>query len=156
MNSRIEQQAIGLGDEYSIYDLHGRADVGALVDALGGHVDVEFDPSDRSESLHVRSKNDFVIVLPSNTSVVRDRFTIAHEIGHLILHYKASGEASFNRYGRNRQEAEANAFAAALLMPAAQFAKAYADLDGNISAVADRFSVSQSSAIVRAQVLKLT
>src|SRR5438132_329346 len=61
---------------------------------------------------------------------VRQRFTIAHEIGHFILHrsnnpsdlfidthyivYRRDAQSST---GENRREIEANRFAAALLMP---------------------------------------
>lgn len=61
----------------------------------------------------------------------RQRFTIAHEIGHLVLGHERRGmfvdqpEQEFSMFFRNedssegtkRQEVEANAFAAALLMP---------------------------------------
>ncbi len=60
-------------------------------------------------------------------STVRQRFTIAHELGHFFLHRASStvfvdaapiffrDESSSN--GSQREEIEANAFAAELLMP---------------------------------------
>ncbi len=63
-------------------------------------------------------------------SSVRQRFTIAHELGHYLLHSKSSKEDLFidkgfkvlfrdysSSTGEIRNEKEANAFAAALLMP---------------------------------------
>lgn len=60
----------------------------------------------------------------------RQRFTIAHELGHFILHTNSSDELFIDKEylvkyrkdkpytnGELRQELEANAFAAALLMP---------------------------------------
>ncbi len=46
----------------------------------------------------------------------RQRFTIAHEIGHLVLGHTHSG-ADFNLKSRDPHEIEANQFAAELLMP---------------------------------------
>jgi Zn-dependent peptidase ImmA (M78 family) len=46
----------------------------------------------------------------------RQRFTVAHEIGHILLH--PLGEAFRDRtFAGNEQERQANAFAADLLMP---------------------------------------
>ncbi len=39
------------------------------------------------ESIKVFESNKFTIYLPLNTSMERDRFTIAHELGHLFLHF---------------------------------------------------------------------
>ncbi len=61
-------------------------------------------------------------------STVRQRFTIAHELGHLLLHKKTQDifvDKQFQVHFRNEnsssgqdiQELEANAFAAAILMP---------------------------------------
>jgi Zn-dependent peptidase ImmA (M78 family) len=62
-------------------------------------------------------------------SATRQRFTIAHEIGHYQLHredaslfiderYFAAFRNSLSSSGSDRRERQANAFAAALLMPA--------------------------------------
>ena len=56
----------------------------------------------------------------------RQRFSIAHEIGHFVLHsgetyidkgYSVHFRAQESGSGTKREEMEANAFAAALLMP---------------------------------------
>ena len=68
-------------------------------------------------------------------SSVRQRFTIAHEIGHFVLHRQESqlfidkGYRAFFRdvqsaKGKDRREVKANAFAAALLMPSRLVQKA--------------------------------
>jgi hypothetical protein len=77
----------------------------------------------------------------------RRRFTIAHELGHWYLHADAAG--SFQRFCRDadlasttRQEGAANAFAAALLTPAALL-RTEADACGlNLPLLARRFDVS--------------
>jgi Zn-dependent peptidase ImmA (M78 family) len=63
-------------------------------------------------------------------SKVRQRFTIAHELGHFLLHRESNKEMFVDKdflvkfrskknytQSERRQESEANAFAAALLMP---------------------------------------
>lgn len=80
-------------------------------------------------------KNSSTIGYNPNESKVRQRFTIAHEIGHFILHKKEGNNGIFidngNHYNQilfraqksqlseedDRNEQEANEFAAALLMP---------------------------------------
>jgi Zn-dependent peptidase ImmA (M78 family) len=71
-----------------------------------------------------RSRQEKVIGVNSSHAPNRQRFTMAHEIGHLVLHrgqevYVDNFESRVNwRDGASdRVEAEANAFAAELLMP---------------------------------------
>jgi hypothetical protein len=66
----------------------------------------------------------FSILVNASHSLLRKRFTIAHEIGHFILHRKRleSGELIDDAMYRSggvtaREETEANRFAADLLMP---------------------------------------
>jgi hypothetical protein len=70
----------------------------------------------------------WAIVVNHSHSDVRQRFTIAHELGHLLLHGYTSAHAdrsfkirlrdSQSSEGSIREEIEANRFAAELLMPA--------------------------------------
>ncbi|NMF27969.1 ImmA/IrrE family metallo-endopeptidase [Cellulosimicrobium aquatile] len=153
-NSAIAAYAERVGTNYSIYDSSGQADISALLNALGGRIEY----SDRPEASHVWEKGNFVVFIPNSTSRRRDRFTIAHELGHYFLHYlypKRSGEMSFGRGGRNRAETEANVFASALLMPDAPFRRAWRELGADEWHVARRFDVSPAAAQVRASILNL-
>jgi Zn-dependent peptidase ImmA (M78 family) len=94
---------------------------------------------------------------------VRQRFTIAHEIGHYVMHVKNSTHSRLfiDRYvafrddessaGNDWQEVEANAFGAALLMPALlvreEIKKRKLDLDDedDLSTLAKQFHVSPSA-----------
>lgn len=94
---------------------------------------------------------------------VRQRFTIAHEIGHYVLHVKELSHSRLfvDKYvvyrdddsskGSDQEEVEANTFAAALLMPerlVRQEIKRFdLDLDSedDISDLAKRFNVSPSA-----------
>jgi Zn-dependent peptidase ImmA (M78 family) len=138
-------------------------DIHELIHRLGGKIVIEdtllTDP-ERSGSLFVEAEDDFRIILPAHTGSSRDRFTLAHELGHYVLHYLCddtqTGRMMALRRGSDRIEWEANWFAAAFLMPAEQFTNRYNELDGNLSQIADEFGVSLAAAEVRARGLGLT
>jgi predicted transcriptional regulator len=136
-----------------------------VVSKLGGKVcynDV-FD-DDEPDSIRAESVGEFYIYLSSFTSPQRDRFTIAHELGHYLLHFPAirkqhpEGKMIATRWvdesDQNlvRTEWEANWFAAAFLMPEAEFLSRLSKHD--ISDVADTFGVSVAAAKVREKNLK--
>ena len=95
-----------------------------IAEHLGATISYEPYKGDLSGLLY-REGTDIVIGVNSSHSTTRQRFTIAHEIGHLLLH---TGRMMFvdkaiafrdhaSSLGTNKQEIEANAFAAELLMP---------------------------------------
>lgn len=139
-----------------------------LVTDLGGDIEFSeaFDTSTSSESIRVFGDGEFIIYLATDTSPLRDRFTIAHEIGHYLIHYPIVVE----KYGKDSQmfatryvdeqdkdlvraEWEANWFAASLLMPEVEFRNQWTR--SNISKVASFFNVTKSAAEVRAKSLGL-
>ncbi|WP_030527731.1 ImmA/IrrE family metallo-endopeptidase [Phycicoccus jejuensis] len=154
-NAAIRQYAERVGEHHEIYDRAGTADLHDLVRRLGGRLAI----GDSKESLHVNAPGDFVIYLPRLTSSRRDRFTIAHELGHYFLHYLHPGSetaASFGRGERNPVETQANVFASSLLMPERVFREAWRLKDGDVHALARQFEVSPAAVAVRAQVLGLS
>lgn len=63
---------------------------------------------------HVRPE----IIVQSSTSFNRKRFTIAHELGHLLIPWQLGSNACDTRHQSSGvEETEANRFAAALLLP---------------------------------------
>ncbi|WP_294210281.1 ImmA/IrrE family metallo-endopeptidase [uncultured Sphingomonas sp.] len=142
-------------------------DITAVVERMGGSVQVQdtllSDP-EHTGSLYVESPSSFRIVVPSHTSPERDRFTVAHELGHYVLHYLWAKKKNPSvpdrvvafRRGSDRIEWEANWFAAAFLMPEAEFRAAFAAKAGDIRAIADTFRVSSAAAEVRAKGLGLS
>lgn len=105
-------------------------------------------------------------------SAVRQRFTVAHEIGHYVLHVKSKQPRLFvdksvfkrdddSSTGNDAEEVEANKFAAALLMPAvlvrAEIAKQELDLDDedDVATLARRFNVSTAAMSFRLENLRL-
>lgn len=141
-------------------------DLFELLKRLGGRFSYQefsgFGETD-SGSLIVYGEGDFEINIATNTSLVRDRFTIAHEIGHYVLHYlwprqnsrQISDKMIAARYGSDRSEWEANWFAAAFLMPEKEFKSFFLESDKNIIATAEYFGVSTKAARVRSEALEL-
>jgi Zn-dependent peptidase ImmA (M78 family) len=141
-------------------------DLYQFVEGIGGEVLVEdtfLDDPEKSGSLFVENEDDFRIIISSHTSAKRDRFTIAHELGHLFLHYllpKRHLSPDQNkmyalRKDSDRVEWEANWFAAAFLMPSQEFASIHAEMEGDMEDIADYFDVSVSAAEIRAKSLDL-
>jgi Zn-dependent peptidase ImmA (M78 family) len=150
----IRSYAEMVGKHHEVYDDSGLADIDTLVKNLGGRIRY----GDSKESLHVNKPGDFTIYLPQLTSARRDRFTLAHELGHYFLHYRypaTEGPESFGRGERNLEETQANVFASSLLMPADKFRSAWRETGGDKWEVGRRFQVSPRAAEVRAEVLRL-
>lgn len=149
--------------EYIGYQPGG--DLNEVVRKLGGRIryqDFWKLETATSGSIRIEEDGSFEIFLSNHTSSERDRFTIAHELGHLILHFqykKAKGESigrlEAARYGSDRVEYEANWFAASFLMPEGLFHAVYDKAHGDIAELASEFQVSYSAAKVRAQALGL-
>ncbi|WP_367350178.1 ImmA/IrrE family metallo-endopeptidase [Sphingobium yanoikuyae] len=141
-------------------------DIHELVERMGGRVQIEdtllTDP-EHTGSLYVDSPSKFRIIVPSHTSPERDRFTVAHELGHYVLHYLWAKQKDPTlpdsvvayRKGSDRIEWEANWFAAAFLMPETAFRAAFIEKSGEIRSIADAFRVSAAAAEVRAKDLGL-
>lgn len=95
------------------------------------------------------------------------RFTIAHEIGHFILHYDRDADNGIYAHrehikGKNEAENEADFFAANLLMPREKFMNKYRELkdkglsyDEMIVLLANKFVVTQPTTIRRFKELGL-
>lgn len=110
----------------------------------------------------------FLVVKEKKTSIVvndshhenRKRFTIAHELGHYVLHAKNGDQLFIDKqvYHRNAassvgvvtQEIEANRFAAQLLMPRPMVKKAVEAMEhetGDEIDLSDDFSISKLARI---------
>ena len=112
-----------------------------------------------------RKESESVIGVNQNQAPVRQRFTIAHELGHLLLHeypqvhvdrgFRVRLRNGVSQKGIDRDEMEANRFAAELLMPI-EFLRA--DLEHNefdladddqLRAMAKHYGVSTQSLAIR-------
>lgn len=136
-----------------------------LVSKTGGKVGILNQPAAYEAdggSLVIRGPNQYTIFLSPYTTPLRDNFTIAHELGHFVLHYvlrrtELEGELPlrFARYGTGEMEWQANRFAAALLMPKAAFEADFIKLGRDVVLLAGRYGVSGSAAENRCKSLKL-
>ena len=120
----IEEQATKLLEENDVR--RAPVPVDAIARAMG--LDVRYSPTtDDVSGALIRNGKSAVIAVNSAQHENRQRFTIAHEIGHFILHKRAQRhfDEDFRIDYRNsvsseateRDEIQANIFAAALLMP---------------------------------------
>lgn len=123
---------------------------------LNGVISVSSSPLGTDEtggSLIIYPDKKFEIFLSPFTSPLRDNFTIAHELGHLFLHYPFNNSTKkpirFTRYGSDLIEWQANRFAAAFLMPMDQLLVRREKYKNDIEAIASYFEVSRAAAAVR-------
>lgn len=133
-------------------------DILSLTRGLGGRIHYRnvFEANGGVDTIFVHGKNDFDIVLADHSTPRRDRFTVAHELGHYFLHsWMGQRPLKASRMGSDRAEWEANWFAAGILMPKTEFLKAHKE-HPSLSLLADRFDVSEHAAKVRCEVLKLS
>lgn len=150
--------------------------VGSIAKALGINVYTTAElPPNTSGSIMKEDDNTFAIYVREGQSPRRQRFTIAHEIGHFVEHgeelntgqeitspitkktavvmHRPDSNVTIDDSIRER-EAEADQFAADLLMPREEFEKVWST-SNSLSQVADYFGVSQMAANVRALLLNL-
>lgn len=131
-----------------------------IVEQLGGEISYRSRHSveEGDASLIVKKKGSFQIFLSSTTGMERDRFSIAHELGHYFLHYivkKMSTPMRATRFGNDRVEWEANWFAGAFLMPEADFRSAFERFSKDLDRIAAHFDVSRMAAEIRSKNLHL-
>jgi len=130
---------------------------------------VDFPFQEDISGVLVIDENGGTIGYNPNESNVRKRFSIAHELGHFILHSKKNSSGMFmdrllfrknisvGEYNSKEEviEREANHFAASLLMPAKLVINEVSKLnpskddDDNIRILAKRFDVSVSAMTFR-------
>ncbi|HSI84357.1 MAG TPA: ImmA/IrrE family metallo-endopeptidase [Candidatus Methylacidiphilales bacterium] len=125
-----------------------------IVKSLGGKIvkgDI-FNTQDTG-SITVDGPKQFTIYLSPLSSERRSRFTIAHELGHYVIHSRMGRiPVCVPRDGTGQVEAEANWFAAGFLMPEDEFRQKHSEGWGN-AMLAIHFDVSQAAVEVRKQSL---
>lgn len=155
----IEKKALRLLVETN--NLKAPIQVKDLIKNLG----IKLSPVDLGEDVSgvlVIDNDNFKIGYNSTESLVRQRFTLAHELGHFVLHKKDKKKEVFvdnvtymfrksnSRSKDYKVEMEANQFAAALLMPQSLIEEEINNLNQNflsdhdlIDELAKKFKVSQ-------------
>lgn len=144
-------------------------DIENIVESLGGKI-VSDSFSLEEATVRKSDENGFEIILGIFcVNERRQRFSIAHELGHLFLHmkYKISDEWDNvpigSKYNRNTNisycnlEREANEFAAAFLMPKDRFLEVAEETSDKKRyypwKIADIFNVSEQAVEVRGRIL---
>ena len=150
-------------------EIESPVDVDQAVKRLGGYLDHV--QTNDFEARIEKVGESFKITLCKDAYEERRRFSVAHEIGHLFLHmgyltdpekWRSVGtytDSVYYRYGHNLEEYEAHEFAAALLMPRAEFIKIaqehYQNGVFDVTPIAGYFNVSEKAAANRGRWLGL-
>jgi Zn-dependent peptidase ImmA (M78 family) len=133
-------------------------DVYALVNALGIKLLCVPMDDEVSGSLSLSdNRKDWFIRVNALHHPNRQRFTVAHELGHFARHrsqqVKFEDQNFFRNGDSNAMEAEANRFAGELLMPESLFRDRVKLFGGSIEAIAKYFKVSTLAVRVQAKSL---
>lgn len=96
-----------------------------------------------------RSKPFAHIHVPKEACLHRMRFTIAHELGHIMLHNFTTPHLDFRGQTETSIEREANAYAADLLMPYWMIKFLGSPLKNNPVDLARMFEVSEAAMLYR-------
>lgn len=120
----IRQEATRLLQEHGVYK--PPIPVDALAESIGARL--RYSPFDGElAGMLIRGDDEIVIGVNSLHHINRQRFTIAHECGHLLLHkgkdvhidrsFRVNRRDEVSSQAIDPEEIEANRFAAELLMP---------------------------------------
>ena len=138
------------------------------VKKLNGEIFYDLSADDIDAFIEKTGNQNFSIHLSDNKSLQRERFTLAHELGHLFLHmgfviddskWRQKEMVYYRDNTSSKDEYEANEFAAAFLMPKQEFIRTANDnLNNdlyNVQRLADHFGVSIDAATNRGKWLGL-
>ena len=122
-----------------------------VVERAGAVVTFFQDASTEVDALSIVSSRPVIVRNDAKKSPFRQRFDIAHELGHLVLH---EGQIT----GDRKTETEANRFASAFLLPRTTFMKVFprrgSRMDwAGISQLKMEFQVSKAAILYRAKSL---
>ena len=159
-----EAQSLSFDDAMLLIDRSGMSippvNVFALAEYLGLSVQEEIMDDNMSGYLEFRF-GQWVAGINALHHLNRRRFSLAHEIGHYLLHRtrvdRFDDEVFTRRVGsKNPMEREADRFAAGLLMPADAFRRIVESGVKTVSDLANHFGVSSQALRFRAENLGYT
>ncbi len=110
----------------------------------------DMDSADSGSLSYDKKKCKWIMCVNRKHNIKRQRFTMAHELGHYILHKEKNVEFVDTTFFRNSEkdavEYNANEFASRLLMPESEV-RTLIDVDGvkNIGNLAEKFNVSAAA-----------
>jgi Zn-dependent peptidase ImmA (M78 family) len=142
-----------------------------LANLAGAEVHYEPFPGELSGMVHRQASGRHLIGVNALHPLTRQRFTVAHELGHLLLHKDEELHVDENSpigfrtpvssHGVHSDEIEANQFAAELLMPVYLLDAAIAKIPANtgtedaVAMLAEVFGVSEQAMTFRLSGLKV-
>ncbi len=136
-------------------------DLNKLSNLLG--VTVRFVPMDDDDSGCLnkdKQTGTWVMQVNSLHHPNRQRFTMAHELGHFVKHSMINSDFADKTFFRNGEtnhiEKEANFFAGELLMPEGEFIRFVKEVSGTVEDISNHFHVSTLAVRVRAKQLGFT
>lgn len=157
--SKIDGMVLGLLDQ------HAQSRPPVRIERIAKDLGVELRSGDLGDvsGVLVRQGDSAIIGTNGTQSAQRQRFTIAHELGHFLLHegitnhvdrsYRVNFRFAESSQATNVEEIEANYFAASILMPKhmldAQSAEEALDNDNLVANLAKQFQVSRLAISLR-------
>lgn len=161
MNNSPRELALSILDKFGIDEPY-KIDIEDIVYAM--EIPIQFKPLTGCEGRIIHGKNKSIITINSKIDFeTRKRFTIAHELGHYLMHKRnpiqhsddISSLSWFNnksKSGISLQEFEANTFASELLLPTHKFSELIHAIPFSpelIRNISDQYNISRSSVIYR-------
>jgi len=128
-------------------------------DELKDHVELaQYFKEQEVEGFSIKGSNK--IFVDDKPETARQRFTVAHELGHILLgHLEGEGlsvvfrDSGSSPKSNDPNELSANAFAAELLMPEPVMKEAY-KMTNSIASLATIFGVTRKAVVLRVERLK--
>lgn len=135
-------------------------DVEDLTDKLGITINLKSLRNDLSGILYKDDVDKWIIEVNQLHHKNRRRYTIAHELGHYILHKhlkdRFEDEIFFRGGEPSNEEYQANEFASCILMPEQKFRQLIKDGVNTIETLASEFQVSTIALRIRAKNLGMS
>lgn len=155
----IEQKA------EEILEISGKREIPVPVEEIAKHFNLRIGkaPSEEYSGLLLRKDNSALIGVNNSESPRRQRFTIAHELGHFFLHPTNEAFVDYRKSEnkpRTPKEREADVFAATLLMPRKEITNDFTKImsgmtfdkehfDSAVSVLAAKYDVSDDAMRIR-------
>ena len=103
-----------------------------------------------------RNGTPYILYHPNQKSAVRSRFSISHELGHLLMHSSITEDDSVRKDIVDLADMQADRFAAAFLLPATSFHKDIRSTSlSSLETIKRKWGVAMSAIIKRCETLEL-
>lgn len=104
--------------------------------------------ADELDGINIKKGDETTIFYNKNKHLHRKRFTVAHELGHLVLGHTSDVYEPADLNSSKPEEVEANEFAAELLIPTKALKKDYA-AEQDTKKLANKYLVSEEALVIK-------